>query len=127
MAKHAHRLMFVDKKMWRCTLPGCSFFVHQGLSYILPGKQAVCWECGETFTLDEYALRDDMPKCHECRSGQKHEEFDIDKYMAEQLRKRQEERANIQPEEPEDELPNHSLEHSGECASWLGLDCDCKS
>ena len=69
MAKHPHRLILQQKKTWKCTLPGCTFFVHLGLAHILIGKSAVCWECGETFTLDESSLRDEMPKCVECALG----------------------------------------------------------
>lgn len=69
MAKHPHRLMLVQNKTWRCTLPGCSWFVHRGLEYTLPGKQAQCWGCGENFTVDDEALRDEMPKCANCRTG----------------------------------------------------------
>jgi len=29
--------------------------------------RAVCWECAEEFTVDEYALKDEMPKCMDCR------------------------------------------------------------
>ena len=67
MAKHPHRLLLQQQRTWKCTLPGCTFFVHVGLAHILIGKQAVCWECGETFTLDEEALKDEMPKCFDCR------------------------------------------------------------
>jgi len=69
MAKHPHRLMLVNSKTWKCTLPGCSFFVHLGLQYVLEGKNAVCWECGEVFTVDARSLKDDMPKCVDCRLG----------------------------------------------------------
>jgi hypothetical protein len=67
MAKHPHRLILLNKKTWKCTLDGCNFFVHLGLAHVLLGKTAICWECSEQFTVDEYALRDDMPKCFDCR------------------------------------------------------------
>lgn len=67
MAKHPHRLMLNQKKTWRCTIPGCTYFIHLGLAHTLPGRTALCWECNEEFTLDEDALKDDMPKCVECR------------------------------------------------------------
>jgi hypothetical protein len=69
MAKHPHRVILINKKTWRCTLPGCAFFVHLGLAHVLIGKQAICWECGDEFTLDEQAMKDEMPKCTECRFG----------------------------------------------------------
>lgn len=68
MAKHPHRLMLNQKKTWRCTLPGCKYFIHIGLAHILPGMQSICWECGEEFTLDDVALKDDQPTCNSCRS-----------------------------------------------------------
>jgi hypothetical protein len=58
----------MNKKTWKCTLPGCAFFVHLGLAHVLEGKQGVCWQCGEQFTLTETALRDEMPKCDDCRT-----------------------------------------------------------
>lgn len=69
MGKHPHKLIFQQKKTWRCTLPGCSFFVHQGLAHILVGKISICWECNEEFMTDEGALTEDMPRCAECRIG----------------------------------------------------------
>ena len=66
--KHPHRLLLMDRRIWRCTLDGCSFFVHLGLAHILPGKLVVCWECGRQFTLDEVAMEDEMPKCGSCRA-----------------------------------------------------------
>jgi hypothetical protein len=70
MAKHPHRLLLNQKKTWRCTLPGCRYFIHIGLAHILPGQQSICWECGSEFELDEEALNDadGMPKCRMCRA-----------------------------------------------------------
>ena len=73
MAKHPHRLILLEKRTWRCTLDGCSFFVHLGLQHVLLGKRAVCWECDEIFTLTEQSLKSETPKCLECSTGQKKE------------------------------------------------------
>lgn len=67
MSKHPHRLLLVDKKTWRCTLPGCRFFVHLGLAHLLVGRTVICWECGEQFQFDENSLKEDMPTCFECK------------------------------------------------------------
>lgn len=69
MAKHPHKLILMNGRTWRCTLDGCSYFVHLGLAHILPGKQATCNECEEIFRLDEYALKEIMPRCGACREG----------------------------------------------------------
>ena len=68
MAKHPHRLMLIDRKTWKCTLPGCAFFVHLGLAHLLQGKTAQCNSCDELFTVDERALKDDAPVCLACRA-----------------------------------------------------------
>lgn len=68
MAKHPHRLVLLDKKTWRCTIPGCAFFVHLGLAHVIVGKTGICWECGEQYTIDEDALKSELPKCIDCRS-----------------------------------------------------------
>ena len=68
MAKHPHKLMLHNKKTWRCMLQGCTFFVHKGLEPILIGRVGICWSCGEEFLIDEYALREDQPRCLECRT-----------------------------------------------------------
>lgn len=67
MAKHPHKLILMNKKTWRCTLEGCAFFVHLGLAHILVGKTGICWGCNEQFMIDEYALKEEMPRCTDCR------------------------------------------------------------
>lgn len=68
MAKHPHKLLLINNKTWKCILEGCNFFVHIGLAHVLPGKQAICWNCDEQFMLDTIALRDDKPVCADCRT-----------------------------------------------------------
>jgi hypothetical protein len=63
--KHPHKLIFIDRKTWKCT--ECSFFVHKGLTHILAGKEAKCWDCGDMFIIDTIALREDKPRCFDCR------------------------------------------------------------
>lgn len=120
MAKHPHKLILMDKKTWRCILPGCSFFVHLGLAHVLIGKLAICSKCGEQFTLNERALQDDMPQCNTCRIGVL-DEMDIDTYMAE-MKKR-----NQKPEEKDEiEVIEPDEAHSSECAIYTTGECDCK-
>ena len=71
MAKHPHKLILLQKKTWRCTLEGCSFFVHIGLAHVLVGKQSICWQCNEEFKLDYKSLQDEMPICYDCKMGAK--------------------------------------------------------
>jgi hypothetical protein len=67
MAKHAHKLILLNHKTWKCLLPGCNFFVHLGLAHVLIGKQSICWNCEEPFQLAEWSLKEDKPRCDECR------------------------------------------------------------
>lgn len=80
MAKHPHRLMLLNKKTWKCTIPGCGFFVHLGLQHLLLGRTAQCHNCDDLYSVDERALRDDMPVCIECRSGIAHHSPSCDLY-----------------------------------------------
>ena len=67
MAKHAHRVMLIEHKVWKCTLPNCSWFVYIGQQWVIEGKYVVCWKCNDTFIATKDALRDEMPICDECR------------------------------------------------------------
>lgn len=114
MAKHPHLLELVNHKTWRCTLDGCSFFVHIGLEYVLPGKSARCWKCNDIFVLTKDALKDDKPICDDCRLVSRSDEsvavVNIDDYMADMKRKRQK-----------------SLDegHSPDCEAYIGGVCIC--
>lgn len=67
MAKHPHKFILINNRTWKCALEGCTFFVHLGLAHVLVGKHAVCWNCEETFVVDELSLKDGKPKCIDCR------------------------------------------------------------
>lgn len=70
-SKHTHKFICVgrrgyDSKIWKCALPDCTWFVHLGLSHVMLGKPSTCWECDETFLINDDSLKDDMPKCADC-------------------------------------------------------------
>ena len=72
MAKHTHKFIRVKNsktgaRMWKCALEGCSWFVHEGLAHLIPGKLGICWKCEEPFLIDEFIMREDKPMCPECR------------------------------------------------------------
>jgi hypothetical protein len=69
MAKHPHLLVLINKKTWKCALEGCGFFVHLGLAHVLIGKQAICWNCEERFVVSEESLKEEKPRCLECKTG----------------------------------------------------------
>jgi hypothetical protein len=84
MAKHPHKLILFEQRTWRCALPGCTFFVHVGLAHILPGKQAVCWGCGDNFKVDNDSLKEEQPRCFDCRSDKDAMSRKIDKMLRDQ-------------------------------------------
>lgn len=120
MAKHPHRLMLMDKKTWRCTLPGCSFFVHLGLAHVLIGKTAICWDCGEQFTFDVLNLKQEMPICDNCRLGIKGEKSLDEINAAIEEKMKQAKSFTIAPKGIE--VINA---HAADCAIYSGSECDC--
>jgi len=79
MAKHPHLLILMNKKTWKCALEGCGFFVHLGLAHILIGKTAICWDCQEKFMVSEESLKEEKPRCYECKTGVNIEQYLKDK------------------------------------------------
>lgn len=148
MAKHPHRLMLNQKKTWRCTLPGCSYFIHVGLAHILPGKQSICWECGEEFTLDDASLQDDQPICANCRARK--EGWDLDAMSQLTEAKLALARAGVKSVDELDSAKRHTIEaisgvkfsvleqpdeieviedeggHAPDCGIYDGTECTCK-
>lgn len=82
--KHVHKYHKVNiqyTEVWACALSDCTHFMPQYLNSTIPGKNSICWECGNTFPLDSAALEMTQPKCPTCRMGIKpkdEDELDID-------------------------------------------------
>jgi hypothetical protein len=73
---HVHRFLRIPSKKtntWTCT--ECSWFVHEGLSHILLTKNAICWGCEEPFRISAESLKEDKPRCDECRTGLSQEQI----------------------------------------------------
>lgn len=71
-SKHVHKFIRIGLKnntsmIWKCALSDCTWFVHLGLAHLMLGKPSICWGCDEMFIMDEASMRDDMPKCVDCR------------------------------------------------------------
>jgi len=125
MAKHAHQLILLNKKTWRCKLEGCSFFVHLGLAHILENKIGVCNQCGEQFRIDAHSLKEDMPRCSECRTGITPEvaidfEEHIKRMNARNMLK------EIFEEDNEIEEIEAEETHAADCMAPYGGECSCK-
>jgi hypothetical protein len=63
--KHIHKYMRVKYGskgyiIYKCTLPGCTHFVNERL---ILGRNAICWLCGNEFTI---RILHKKPHCDEC-------------------------------------------------------------
>lgn len=68
--RHVHRYMRTRPRneiIWKCMLPGCTHFIPLNITVI--GRNSICWECGEVFTMEEHHLNQEMPKCDTCSTG----------------------------------------------------------
>ena len=129
MAKHPHRLILLDRKTWRCTLPGCNFFVHLGLQHVLIGKTAICWECADQFILTAQSLQSDIPECESCRR-RKAGLLPLDE-MEKVIEQHDSIRASANTRNPSNEIPREDTDfnetelHEFWCASNRDGECDC--
>ena len=51
-----------NREIYRCM--NCSHYV---TPEFLQGRQSICWDCKEEFTIDRYAAERKFPKCVNCR------------------------------------------------------------
>lgn len=61
-----HKINVAGTLVWACALPECSHYMPDHLKHMIPGKMSICWSCGESFALDERALRMTQPICINC-------------------------------------------------------------
>ncbi len=64
-----HKINFFNGKVWACALPDCSHYMPNHLVDMVPGKQSICWHCGESFIMDAHNMVDDRPVCAKCSAG----------------------------------------------------------
>ena len=122
MAKHAHKIALIENKVWRCTLPNCSWFVYTGQQWIIENKHIECWKCGESFMAAKHSLRDEMPICDECRIplvGKK-EEIDAEKFIK-HIASMNNQKDEIEINEPDD-IPT---DHTPSCAAYFDPNDTC--
>jgi len=69
--RHTHKYHHVDLdfgKVWACALPNCNHYMPLHMNNLVPGKNSICWGCGESFILDSINMKNDKPVCNECKS-----------------------------------------------------------
>ena len=88
--KHIHKLKKIRYKttgaaVLFCALPDCSYKINPILAL---GKRSICWRCGNSFILNEYALRLAKPHCESChrsKNGEGKPETVTEAHAAEML------------------------------------------
>ena len=128
MAKHAHRLILIENKVWKCTLNNCSFFVYIGQQWVIEGKHVECWKCNETFVMSKRALKDEMPICDECRNPFAGTEItDVDDLISRLSKAAQTEIESTEKDEIEVIEPNENemTDHTPACAAYFNPNDKC--
>lgn len=52
--------------LWACALPNCGHYMPQHIEGLLNGKNSICWNCSEIFTLNPMNMKSEKPICNEC-------------------------------------------------------------
>lgn len=93
--RHVHKYHYINLpimgKVWACRLPDCNHYMPKHLEPTVEGKNSICWECGEAFTLDSEAMKEEKPRCENCR-GVKEDAAALQEYLAKLENDRREER-----------------------------------
>lgn len=68
--KHVHK--YIRRKMyahsvWACALPDCTHYMPKHMEQMVEGKASICHQCNEEFILSTDALKEDKPRCADCR------------------------------------------------------------
>lgn len=58
-----------SQSVWACALPDCNHYMPPHLSSLVEGRTSICWQCEEKFILDSDAMKENRPRCLECRDA----------------------------------------------------------
>lgn len=123
VAKHTHHYWKVEGKftsVWKCADPDCKHFVWASQEYIVLGRSSICWECRQKFTMDDESLKEDMPRCMDCKSSIPFiSDVDVDAELRQKLKSKE----DIQVEKDEIEVYDP---HAPDCDLFTGKECNCK-
>lgn len=84
--KHIHKYQKVilgrnkDYVLYKCMIPSCT---HNLQPELMLGIEAMCYDCGTTFTINSRADLIERLKCLDCRKGPDVDSFDILKILEE--------------------------------------------
>lgn len=77
--RHTHKYHHINTsfgRVWACALGDCNHYMPQHMESMLPGKNAICWGCGDAIVLDSETMKEDKPRCSSCRTGIKAEDME---------------------------------------------------
>lgn len=55
--------------IWACALPDCNHYMPKHMEAMIPGKATYCWQCGEATIMDAESMKENQPRCMNCRTG----------------------------------------------------------
>lgn len=64
--KHTHRYERINN-IWYCSLADCTHYMPLNMARGVLGKRSLCFQCGQSFTLDETTSIINQPICLECK------------------------------------------------------------
>ncbi len=73
---HVHRYAkreLSTYKVFACTLSDCSHYQPRHMESMLEGRRSLCTSCGEEFILNRDSMKEDEPRCDDCRFESKTE------------------------------------------------------
>ena len=65
--KYHWRKLGSSSRVLACALPDCSHYQPAHLEAMNEGKKSICNQCAEEFVLTSDALKEDKPRCEDCR------------------------------------------------------------
>ena len=134
--KHTHKYFRQENGLWHCSgIDGCTHYLPKNMPAPV-GRNSICWSCEKSFQLLPMNMERDKPMCDECM-----EKMDrVNQFMAKMMpdddmdpverRMKQIRERVVKPTPPTEPTRAPSIEvkeveHLSDCASFLGLECDC--
>lgn len=82
-----HNVVFGASHVWACALPDCTHYMPNHMSAMVEGKASICWQCGEDMILDKSNMKENQPRCENCRLGIESVEVPLSSAMTDRLKK----------------------------------------
>jgi len=124
--RHVHKYFRMPETgLWYCAgMDGCTHYMPKNMPPPA-GRMSVCWgpnNCSKQFMLTPYNMRNDKPMCDKCEEimeviNESNDDFFSPSRVSS---------IKSNPIKSSSQVQSTESEHMSDCASWLGLDCDCR-